>query len=185
MNEAMKIVREINIEAELFYGEAQKLGKHAADALTGKRRSQMTGLENVAENALKTSDIFDYIKRQIARSAEGKDWRAPEKKAIEQPAAQAEQEEQQGFGARLKTYLEKDMEHRRDRVCGRINIAGANDRPTRTKSKEDDQAQRAKLQADRWKRQDIHLRLMRQFIRQMVIQYEYVSGALSEEQEEE
>jgi hypothetical protein len=170
MNEAMKIVREINIEAERFYDEAQKLGKYASDALTGKRRSQMTGLENVAENSLKTSDIFDYIKRQIARSKEGQDWRAPEKEAArkqkqqaeEQPVAATQQQEVQGFGERLNASLRK-LEERRNNICKRIDIPVT----------------------DRWKRQDIHLRLIRQFIRQVVIQYEYVSGALQQEQEEE
>ena len=60
-------IREVNIQAEEFYKDAVDLGTHAAYTLKDNHRSQMTGLENIAESALKYSDIFDYIKRQTAR----------------------------------------------------------------------------------------------------------------------
>src|SRR5215469_3062378 len=66
-NREIKIIREVNNQAELFYDEAVKIGDHAAHALGRSHRSQLTGLENVAESALKITDIFDYIKRQTAR----------------------------------------------------------------------------------------------------------------------
>lgn len=147
------------MEAERFYEEAQKLGDHAALALGPDRRSQMTELEVIAESALKTSDVFDYIKKQIARSKEGEFWR---KTGPDNPATV---ESQKGLGERLKTYLEKQLFPRLDVVCANVGIAKNEKTMTR---------------ADRWKRQEIHLRLIRQFIRQMVVQYEYQTGGSRE-----
>ena len=66
MNPEMKIIREVSIQAEDFYDDAVKLGDHAAFALKAAHRSQMTSLENIAESTFKTSDIFDYIKKQTS-----------------------------------------------------------------------------------------------------------------------
>lgn len=177
MNEEMKIVREINIEAERFYPDAQKLGDHAVDALGGDRRSQMTALENIAENAQKTSDIFDYIKKQIARSKDGKDWRK----------AACSGQDNTGFGECLKTYFEEDFAKRLDVVYSHLGIEKVDTKQSKAKtkeSKEQKETDKAKQLADVWRRQDIHLRLMRQFIRQMVIQYEYKSGSFGIEEAE-
>jgi hypothetical protein len=100
----MKIIREVNIQAEAFYAEAKKLGDHSADAFGEKHRSQITGLENVAETALKTSDIFDYIKRKI--------------------------------------------------ICAHLEISD-------------------KTYEEKQERRRIHLLLIRQFIRQMTVEYEF------------
>ena len=40
----MSILREVAYRADLFYGDAKKLGKKAARALTLSKRSQITGL---------------------------------------------------------------------------------------------------------------------------------------------
>src|SRR5437660_6434765 len=118
MNQDMKIIREINLEAEGFYDRAQAIGNHAYQAFKSGHRAQLTGLERVAESSLKTSDILDYIKRQIARSDPGKDWRA---KGNEDPPTA---ESQQGFGECLRTYLEKTLsEESLRRVCENTGIA--------------------------------------------------------------
>src|SRR5258708_39444003 len=75
MNDEMKLIREVNIQAENAYEHAVQMGDRAAHSFQllntpGKKnnhRSQMTNLENIAESAFKTSDIFNYIKRQTAR----------------------------------------------------------------------------------------------------------------------
>ncbi len=67
MKQEMQIILEVNDQAELFYEDAIQIGDHAAYALKARHRSQMTGLENVAESALKASDVLDYVKRQTAR----------------------------------------------------------------------------------------------------------------------
>lgn len=144
MNSEMKIIRAVNIEAEDFYEDAVRLGNHAAYALPVRHRSQMTGLENIAESTFKTSDVFDYIKKQTARSSQ---WKRADPKHKKDP--------NQGFGERLKEYLEKDLRRRLDTLCEKqLEIGNTTDE-------------------EKQKRRHIHLLLMRQFIRQMVVQYEY------------
>src|SRR2546428_2762963 len=98
----MKIIREVNIHAEAFYEEAKKLGDHAADAFGEKHRSQITGLENIAESAFKTSDILDYIKRQTARHDH---WR------------------KDNFGKKLIEKLETELANRQKAICGGLKIS--------------------------------------------------------------
>lgn len=150
MNEAMKIIREVNVQAEACYEDAKRLGNHAAYALQGlnpskkrNHRSQMTGLENIAESALKTSDIFDYIKKQTARF----DYWRKGFPGNENPKA--------AFGECLKDYLETDLAQKRKTICSRVGIGEQTD-------------------VDKQKRQHVLLLLIRQFIRQMVVQYEYI-----------
>lgn len=139
MNSEMKIIREVSIQAENFYNDAVKLGDHAAYTLKAAHRSQMTSLEGIAESTFKTSDVFDYIKKQTARFTY---WRQgfPEYKNPEL-----------SFGERLKNYLEDELAKKRDTICG---------------------AEKLDIK-DIQERRRIHLLLMRQFIRQMVVQYEY------------
>ncbi len=137
MNFELKIIREVSIQAEDFYNDAVNLGDHAAFTLKGSHRSQMTALENIAESTFKTSDVLDYVKKQTARFSY---WRQGV------PGGPNE-----GFGERLKNYLEGKLVERRDFICG------------------DD---KLKIQ-DMQERRRVHLLLMRQFIRQMVVEYEY------------
>jgi len=130
----LKIIREVNIQAEAFYEEAKALGVLAAQAFEEKHRSQVTGLENIAESSFKTSDIFDYVKRQTARHEE---WQKNE------------------FGKKLLEKLETDLAKRRDSICSsRLKIG----------NKTDDERQ---------ERRRLHLLLIRQFVRQMVVHYEF------------
>ncbi len=152
MNQEMKIVREVSLQAEGFYYDAESMGRHAAKALGEKRRAQMTGLENIAEGAFKTSDIFDYIKKQTARFEE---WRR----------GYTEGDQFYGpFGLRLKDYLERNIASRRDTICGPHILNFSN------------QTEEGKRE-----RQRIYLLLIRQFIRQMVAQYEFSVKFGSEE----
>lgn len=109
----MKIIREVSIEAENFYEDAIQLGDHAAYALQATHRSQMTSLEGIAESTLKTSDVFDYIKKQTARFPY---WREgfPE-------------HTNQGLGERLLKYLEDDLINKRDGICRKIDIGNQTD----------------------------------------------------------
>jgi hypothetical protein len=130
----MKIVREVNIQGEALYDEAKQLGDLAADNFGEKHRSQLTGLENIAESAFKTSDIFDYIKRQSARHDH---WRKDD------------------FGKELIKKLETQLVTRRNAICNNVGIGD-------------------KIEKDRQERRRVYLLLIRQFIRQMVVQYEYL-----------
>jgi hypothetical protein len=61
-----------------------------------------------------------------------------------------------GFGERLKNYLEDNLAKRLNAICGsnRLNIGNTTDE-------------------EKQERRRIYLLLMRQFIRQMVVEYEY------------
>lgn len=152
MNREMQIIREVNIQAENFYNQAVQLGNHAAFALGRSRRSQMTGLENIADSALKKTDVFDYIKRQTAKFPF---WRQsiPHDKAHHSTSNPADDK---GFGERLMYYLEEAMQGYLEAICDekRLNIG----------DKTDD---------DRYERRRISLLLIRQFIHQMVATYEF------------
>jgi len=144
MNPEMKIIREVSIQAENFYDDAIKLGDHAAYALKAAHRSQMTSLENIAESTFKTSDIFDYIKKQTSRFPY---WRQP---------VRDQKDSDLGFGERLKNYLESDLKKTLVTICGpkRLEIGDVTDE-------------------EKQERRRIYLLLIRQFIRQMVVEYEY------------
>jgi hypothetical protein len=129
----MKIIREVNIQAESFYEDAKNLGDRAAVAFGKMHRSQITGLENIAESALKTSDVFDYIKRQTARHEH---WRNG------------------NFGKDLIEKLETDLVTRQKAISGGLKIS-------------------EKTDEGRQERRRIHLLLIRQFVRQMAVEYEF------------
>jgi len=154
MNRKMKIIREVNNQAEMFYSDAVGLGIHAASALKKKHRSQMTSLENIAESTLKTTDVFDYLKKQIARYDY---WRKP---------LREQRDANEGFGERLKNYLETKLPERIITVSKAVGIGDATDE-------------------DKQERREIYLLLMRQFIRQVVVQYEYRVNQDKDSQEEE
>lgn len=101
----MKLMREIAVRADQFYNDAEQLGNAAAKSLTARRRSQMNGLENVANSTLKVSDILDYIKTRTARSDKGKDWQKDD------------------FGKSLLTFIENTLRnsYRRD-ICGVLSL---------------------------------------------------------------
>lgn len=144
MNREMQIIREVNVQAEIFYEDAVQIGDHAAYALTRAHRSQMTGLENIAESTLKATDILDFIKRQTARFPY---WRQ---------TFPGEKPSDEAFGERLKNYLEKEIATKRNAICNArvLNIGEETDE-------------------DKTLRRHVYLLLIRQFLRQMVAEYEY------------
>ncbi len=64
MNRTIRCIREVNDQAGNFYEDAVALGDHAAKALGKARRAQMTSLENIAESALKRTDVYDLSKNR-------------------------------------------------------------------------------------------------------------------------
>ncbi|HZR42121.1 MAG TPA: hypothetical protein VFB12_18520 [Ktedonobacteraceae bacterium] len=144
MNDEMKIIREVSYQAEVCYNDAVKLGEHAVHAIKANHRSQLTNLENIAESTFKTSDVFDYIKRQTARQA---DWRKPY-------SEQKDADSNLPFGERLRNYLEQGLKLRLKTIYDHLKIDDVTD-------------------ADKQERRRIHLLLIRQIIRHMVVNYEY------------
>lgn len=71
----LQMIHAVAFEADQFYTKAEELGKVAAEAFGKRQRSQMTNLQSVANNALKVSDVLDFIKTRTARSEKDKNWR--------------------------------------------------------------------------------------------------------------
>jgi len=90
----MQIVRAVALAADGFYEDAKNLGETAVDCFTGGRRSQITGLESLANGAIKVSDVLDYIKKQVGKDTDKSDrqsWRKND------------------FGKKLLEYLEVNL----------------------------------------------------------------------------
>lgn len=142
----------VNEEAKNFYNKSQELGELAARSFlqekdSQRHRSQMTGLENIAETTLKWTDVLDYIKKQMAR-----------------PRGWTMLYEGKSFGESLKRYIEDELPGNVSRVCynDKIHIGNESDDDKRV-------------------RQQVYLDLIRQLIRQIVVQYEYRVNEIEEE----
>lgn len=144
----IELTIQINKQAgsEEFYNKSLELGMLAVKSFKGEQerhRSQMTGLENIAETTRKVTDVLDYIKKQTAHQrGDDQGW----KKKV---GAKSEL-----FGELLKEYIENGLKPFVDTVCNDLDINSTSD-----PSKQD--------------RQKIYLELVRQCIRQLVVQYEY------------
>lgn len=92
----MKMLRAVALRADKFYDKANDLGSRAAQALTDKKRSQINSLEGVANSALKTTDVFDFIKVRTARQEE---WRKG------------------NWGPELLDYLSRNLREQRKAIC--------------------------------------------------------------------
>ena len=146
------ITLRVNEEAVKFYNKSQELGELAAKSFLQEKdhqrhRSQMTGLENIAETTLKWTDVLDYIKKQMAR-----------------PRGWTTLYEGKSFGESLKRYIEEELPGNVGRVCynDKIHIGNESD-------------------DDKQVRQQVYLDLIRQLIRQIVVQYEYRVNEMEEE----
>jgi hypothetical protein len=126
----IKMLREVALRADGFYDKAEKLGRKAAEELTDKKSSQIKGLEGIANSALKTSDVFDFIKTRTARQ---KEWQKGD------------------WGPDLLTYLSRDLRTARRTICTQLEID-----PEGIDGLE------------------VHLMLIREFVRQLAAHYEYV-----------
>lgn len=131
MNEQkrMGILREVALRSDGFYEKAQELGQKAAVALKRDKRSQITGLEGIANSALKTTDVFDFIKLRTARHKKG-EW---------------------SWGPALLDVLSKDLRNDKNSICEQLKIEPPNS-----------------LEG-----LEVHLLLIREFVRQLAAQYEY------------
>lgn len=145
------IIMRVNEKAEDLYEDALELGTIAARAFDEqhggerqKHRAQLTGLENIADTTLKFTDVLDYIKRQIARP-QGQGWR---KKYVGKDGG-----EYKPFGESLKNYIEGRLRNEADQICSELKIG--------------------ETPEDKRDHQLVYLQLIRQFVRQIVVQYEY------------
>ena len=130
--------REVALQADCFYDQAQELGKLAAEAKTN--RAQISGLEAIVNSADKTSDVLDFIKLRVARHPE---WRKGD------------------WGAKLLDALSKDLRKTKDDTCKELEI------------------ERQGLDG-----LEVHLLLMREFVRQVAAHYEYATHVARETRHE-
>jgi hypothetical protein len=160
MNKRIQLIMRVNEEAgrEDFYEQSQKFGMDAIKSFKGEQnqerhRSQMTGLENIAETTLKVTDVLDFIKKQTAqqRGRADKDGQGWKKKVGENGEL---------FGELLINHIKDGLTPYIDHVCLDF-IDSATEQGKR-------------------ERQEVHLELVRQFIRQLVVRYEYEMALLEE-----
>ncbi len=115
MKKRIELIIRVNKQAgsEDFYKKSQDLGMLAVRSFREEQgsekqerhRSQMTGLENIAETTLKVTDILDYIKKQTAHQKGEQGW----KKKV---GAKGEL-----FGEVLKKDIESGLETFINNVC--------------------------------------------------------------------
>jgi hypothetical protein len=127
----LKVMREVALRADDMQAKARELGGNAALGLTRQRRAQVTGLEGIANSALKTSDVLDYIKLRIARERRG-EWTYG------------------NWGPDLLQYLGPTLGERRTDICSRLGLDAAGIDGL-----------------------EVHLMLVREFVRQFSAEYEY------------
>ncbi|RLC17733.1 MAG: hypothetical protein DRI57_09385 [Deltaproteobacteria bacterium] len=133
MNTQMNILKEVGMQADNFRKRTRKLGETASEAFSGQK-AQMKNLENIANSALKVSDVLDYIKRQTGKSDANKKWKKDQ------------------FGEKLLKEVKDTLGKRRDIICRDLGIASEE------------------------QRLHVYLLLIREFIKQLVIFYEYSTG---------
>ncbi|NJN68121.1 MAG: hypothetical protein HC884_16120 [Chloroflexaceae bacterium] len=94
-----RMLREVALAADAFYKKAEELGQQAFASLGREKRSQITGLESLANSTQKTSDVFNYIKTRTARQ---KEWRKKD------------------FGKDLLLYLETTLATERNNIVANL-----------------------------------------------------------------
>ncbi|MBU6349703.1 MAG: hypothetical protein KGS73_06090 [Chloroflexi bacterium] len=97
----LQILREVALLSDNFQSEAENLGSRAAKSLTDSKRSQITGLESLANSALRATDVFDFIKLRIARQEA---WRGD------------------NWGAHLLEFICDNLREQRTQICSRLQI---------------------------------------------------------------
>src|SRR5258707_898094 len=172
----MRIIQKVHERAERFYNTSKDMGELAVQAFRGvksqeetgeqekspeKHRAQLTGLENVAETAHKVSDILDFIKKQFAR--QGLDaWRRPVPNERFHEGVKRFGEGGRRFGEEVKNFIEKNLKKEAEEIYLELDL-----------HTQDEEGRRYQ--------QYIHLELIRQFLRKVVGQYEYLKKEESQD----
>lgn len=130
MNQRMIILKQVAIHSDKYSSQVKQMGELAKKAFENKKH-QMKQLENIADGAMKVSDVLDYIKRQTGKSANNKKWKKNQ------------------FGKKLLEIIENKLLAEGDRIFKNLDIGSEENRL------------------------EINLLLIREFIRRMVIHYEF------------
>lgn len=97
----IRVLRAVALHADQYQAPAEAMGRKAAAGLTRAKRAQITGLEAMANSALKVTDVLDYVKLRTARQ---KEWRA------------------ENWGGDLLRYLDKDLRKDRGIICTQLGL---------------------------------------------------------------
>ncbi len=145
MAKRMKIRKEVAFQLDTLTSEAERFGVAASLAFGRDRgKAQLRNLQNIANSTLKVSDVFDYIKRQTARMWE---WRKEVTIETEQKANPLTVR----FGPDILAFFKtkSGILENRKRIVDKLAIA------------------------DPFVQQEMYLDLMRDFIKQLVIHFEW------------
>lgn len=144
MNLQMQIHKEVELRLDDMYSKTQELGKLAVKVFgRGRGKTQLRNLENIANSSLKVSDVLDYIKRQTARMNEWK---------------------KQDFGIKMLDYVQQGIDARKDDIFKKLLTE------TQLTSQEE---KILKGHQGEFKKQEIAMQLVRGFVKQLVIQFEW------------
>lgn len=151
MNQDMLFLQEVAIQADAFYEQGEQFGEWAAEALRNQR-SQVTNLENIANTSLKVSDVLNYLKKQTAKARQNVGWR--QKRRIDKNNNNSDSNKtlENELGGAMIEFISNDLKSRRDTVCNKVA--------------------RNVVEITEERKQEIYLLLIREFIRQVVAQYE-------------
>lgn len=164
MNKRTKIILRVNEQAELFYSDSQRLGNMAAATfLEDPKNQHLSGEEQKRKLQRHRAQLtgLENIAETTLKFTDVLDYI---KKQIARPQSHGWREEYQGkrFGEELKTYIEQNIPEYVGRVSNLAGIGNTDETDARD-------------------RQYIYLHLIRQFIRQLVVQYEYRVSQITEE----
>lgn len=153
MNKRTEIILRVNEQAADFYDDAQKLGTLAAQTFLEERQ------ESARQRHRAQLTGLENIAETTLKVTDVLDYI---KKQTSRQKGWKEEHQGQRFGVALLDYLEENIKKNTEDICVKVNIA----------------SDAAEYRRDR---QYIYLQLVRQFIRQLLVQYEYKVEQLKEE----
>ena len=162
MNKRTQILLYVNEQAEGFYDDAQGLGTLAAQTFLEESQAQHLQGERKERERQKHRAQLTGLETLAETTLKVTDVLDYIKKQTARQKGWKEEHQGQRFGVALKEYIETKIKVNVDNVCVEMKIGRETDEEKRD-------------------RQYIYLQLVRQFIRQLLVQYEYRVSQLVEE----
>lgn len=143
-NYQLKRIREISNQADVIYENAVKLGKHAFHAFGG-RAEHRAQMTGLESIANSTYKVSDVYDYVKKQTARHDQWQKTDAKSGSP---------NESFGLRLLNLLQGELATKAVAIAKRLEVSGTTDE-------------------DKQERRHLHLLLIREFIRQMVVEYEF------------
>jgi hypothetical protein len=144
-NYQLKRIREISNQADVMYDDAVKLGKHAYHAFGGSDDKRRAQMTGLESIANSTYKVSDVYDYVKKQTARHNEWQKTD--------AQSDSPNE-SFGLRLLYQLQGELATKAETIADRLKVSNTTDE-------------------DKQERRHLHLLLMREFIRQMVVEYEF------------